>query len=69
MGDKNKKERDELKKSNDKLQKDLTEAKKENKRRKKMIETQQTLMNVTSSNYHQVSKSNKLTFLSPVKLN
>ena len=54
------KERDELKKTTEKLQKDLTEAKKENKRRRKMIETQQTLMNVTSSNYHQCAYCSKV---------
>ena len=36
------------------MHKELIEVKKENKRRKKMIETQQTLMSATSSNYHQV---------------
>ena len=47
-------ENDEHKKTNEKIQKELAEVKKENKKRKKMIETQQTLMNATSSNYHQV---------------
>ena len=52
-----------MKKSNEKLQKDLTEVKKENKKRKKLIETQQTLMNASASNYHQVSFENNLKYL------
>ncbi len=49
-----KKETEDLKKTNEKMKKELFEVKKENKKRKKMIETQQTLMNASSSNYHQV---------------
>jgi hypothetical protein len=43
-----------LKKINEVLQKDLTELKKENKRRKKMIEIQQNMINSNSANYHRV---------------
>ena len=50
------KETEELKKSNEKMQKELLELKKENKKRKKMIETQQALMNVNSTNYNQVRR-------------
>ncbi|CAF0924834.1 unnamed protein product [Brachionus calyciflorus] len=51
---------EELKKLNDKLSKDLHDVKKENKKRKKMIETQQTLMSVTSANYHQCAYCSKV---------
>lgn len=51
---------DELKKINDKTQKELVEVKKENKKRKKMIETQQTLMSVSSANYHQCAFCSKV---------
>jgi hypothetical protein len=51
---KKKKVTEDLKQSNEKLKKELIEVKKENKKRKKMIETQQTLMNASSTNYHQV---------------
>lgn len=47
-------ETDHYKSSHDKIQKELIDLKKENKKRKKMIETQQGLMNANSSNYHQV---------------
>ncbi len=50
------KEINELKKINEVLQKDLTELKKENKRRKKMIEIQQNMINSNSANYHRVSQ-------------
>ena len=53
----NLKEISELKKINEVLQKDLTELKKENKRRKKMIEVQQNMINSNSANYHRVSNS------------
>ncbi|RMZ97391.1 zinc finger DZIP1L-like isoform X1 [Brachionus plicatilis] len=51
---------EEFKKLNEKIQKELTEVKKENKKRKKMIETQQTLMSVTSANYHQCAFCSKV---------
>ena len=51
---------EEFKKLNEKIQKELTEVKKENKKRKKMIETQQTLMSVSSANYHQCSFCSKV---------
>jgi hypothetical protein len=49
------KDADKYKKLTEKIQKELVETKKENKKRKKMIETQQTLLNANTSNYHQVS--------------
>ena len=45
---------DEYKRTNDKISKELIEVKKESKKRKKMIETQQALINTSSNNYHQV---------------
>lgn len=51
---------EEFKKQNEKTQKELIEVKKENKKRKKMIETQQTLMSVTSANYHQCAFCSKV---------
>lgn len=45
---------------NDKLQKDLADIKKENKKRKKMIETQQGLMTANTSNYHHCQYCSKV---------
>jgi len=51
---------DQYKASHEKLQKELIEVKKENKKRKKMIETQQGLINVNSSNYHNCNYCSKV---------
>ena len=53
-------ETDQLKKSNEKLEREMTEVKKENRKRKKMIETQQTLMSANTSNYHQCAYCSKV---------
>jgi hypothetical protein len=39
------------------MHREIIEVKKENRKRKKMIETQQTLMSANTSNYHQVTFS------------
>ncbi len=44
----------------DKLHKDLADAKRENKKRKKMIETQQGLMTANTSNYHHCQYCSKV---------
>ena len=54
------KETENYKTSCEKSQKELLEIKKENKKRKKMIETQQGLINVSSSNYHQCAYCSKV---------
>jgi hypothetical protein len=44
-----------LKKHSERMHREISEVKKENRKRKKMIETQQTLISANTTNYHQVN--------------